>query len=139
MEEANPARQYDLKFAFRDNRFINNIVVPGPFEPHTNWSWQKDIAGKPVAVVMFGLWKEITFQRNDFYGARGGSGPLVYFREMAVGRSGKGFAVAPSDSTLTSTGTFVETLDEDPQFVDPRPIRIFGSRRTAIWSTPAHF
>jgi hypothetical protein len=119
MNEANPARQYGKKFAFHDNSFVNNIVVPGPFEPHTNWSWGKEVAGKPVAVIMFGFLKEITFQRNDFYGARGGPGPLVYFREMAVGRSGKGFAVAPSNSVLTSTRTFVETLEEDPQFIDP--------------------
>ena len=34
---------------FKDNQFINNIFLPGPYQAHINWGWQKHITGKPVA------------------------------------------------------------------------------------------
>ncbi len=66
MEEKNPPRQFTDKFAFEDNRFVNNILAPGTFQPHMKWAWQQMLAGKPVAVVAFGLLDKVSFRNNDF-------------------------------------------------------------------------
>jgi hypothetical protein len=80
MNEANPPRQFGEKFAFRDNVFINNIMVPGPYQFHTNFQWQQWITGKPIAVTVRGLMDEIHFQNNDLY-ADGGKGAMVYVKQ----------------------------------------------------------
>lgn len=116
MNEANPAQQFSLPFSFQDNRFVNNVFLPGPFQAHTNWSWAKQLGGKPVAAVMLGLLNEMAFERNDFYNAT--SPVLIFLREKA-GKFSHGLAVPPTDEALTSGGTFAGSLQVDPQFVDP--------------------
>jgi hypothetical protein len=67
MKQRNPSKMFSKKFEFDDNPFINNIFMPGPYRTHTNWAWQKHIAGKPIAMTAMGLLKTIEFANSNFY------------------------------------------------------------------------
>lgn len=117
--ETNPSKQYEEKFAFKDNLFLNNIVVPGRYEFRVNWAWQKMLTGKPVAVIMFGFLKEVSFRNNDFHAPGKGADDLIYVHAEKSGQHWIESVGPPSHFETVYPQTFVGNLQKDPLFVDP--------------------
>jgi hypothetical protein len=118
MNEANPPQQFGEKFAFGDNLFLNNILVPGRYQFHINWTWQKELTGKPVAVTVLGLLKEVRFQNNDFY-ADGDGGGLVYVRQDTGKTPAKLISWGDTQFDRKYPKTFKDNLQKNPLFVNP--------------------
>jgi hypothetical protein len=119
MNEANPPQQFGEKFAFRNNLFLNNVMVPGRYQFHVNWTWQKELTGKPVAVTALGLLKEVRFQNNDFY-ADADNGALVYVRQDTGKTPAKLISWGDTQFDKKYPKTFMENLQKDPLFVNPQ-------------------
>jgi hypothetical protein len=118
MNEANPPQQFGEKFAFRNNLFLNNIMVPGRYQFHINWTWQKELTGKPVAVTALGLLKEVRFQNNDFSdGANDGA--LVYVRQNTGKTPAKLISWGDTQFDRKYPKTFKDNLQKNPLFVNP--------------------
>ena len=118
MNEANPPRQYTERFAFEDNQFVNNILVPGPYQSHFKWKWQQTLTGKPVAVVALGLLGKFHFRNNDFYAADGGGIPAVYFHQMPPTKAQPEIVVPATQVSGELTRSFSNNLSRPPQFAN---------------------
>jgi hypothetical protein len=117
MEEKNPPRQFTEKFAFEDNRFLNNIIAPGPYQPQTTWKWQAIVAGKPVAVVMFGLLDRFSFRSNDFYASNNTEEARLYY-EARKGKGRKQLLIPASRADAELGKAFGMNRTDSPEFVD---------------------
>lgn len=118
MSEQNPPRQYSEKFAFEDNRFVNNIIAPGRYQSHFKWKWQQMLSGKPVAVVAFGLLGKFDFRNNDFYGTDDGGVPLIYFHQLPSTRTQPEIVVPASQVSGDLARSFSNNLSRAPRFAN---------------------
>jgi hypothetical protein len=118
MNEANPPRQFTDKFAFDDNRFVNNIIAPGLYQSHFKWTWQQMLTGKPVAVVAFGLLGKFLFKNNDFYAADNREGAMIYFHQIAGAKRGAELVIPAGDGEKALGKSFVNNLTQPPKFVN---------------------
>lgn len=117
MNEANPPEQFTTRFAFEDNRFVNNIIAPGTYQPHMNWAWQKMLAGKPIAVVALGLLDKVSFRNNAFYSGDDSREAHVYVGDLSGGK-GRGTVLAASRCDIEFRQTFTNNLERSPEFMD---------------------
>lgn len=118
MNEANPPRQFTDKFAFDDNRFVNNIIAPGPYRAHFKWKWQETLTGKPVAVVAFGLLGKFHFRNNDFHAADGRGEPVIYFHQLPSTKAQPEIVVPASRVPPDLAKSFTNNLAQPPGFVN---------------------
>jgi hypothetical protein len=116
--ETNPSKQYDEKFAFEDNLFVNNIMAPGRYQFHINWAWQKMLTGNPVAVTMMGFLQAVRFQNNDFYAAGENADQLIYVHADKSDRNWSAGLGSPSHFDTIYPRAFVRNSQKDPLFVD---------------------
>ncbi len=117
MTEENPPRQFTDKYAFEDNRFVNNIIAPDRYQPHFKWKWQQMLAGRPVAVVAFGLLGKFDFRNNDFC-ATDGREADIYFHQMPSTKAQPEIVVSTSRIAGDLTRSFANNLARPPAFVD---------------------
>ncbi|MGH7984557.1 MAG: right-handed parallel beta-helix repeat-containing protein [Candidatus Udaeobacter sp.] len=118
MNEANPPVQFSDKFAFEDNRFVNNIIAPGPYQAHFNWKWQQVLTGKPVAVVAFGLVGKIHFRNNDFYAADGRGEAEIYFHQLPSTKARPEIVASAARIPTDLAESFADNLTRSPDFVN---------------------
>ena len=119
MTAQNPPRQFTDKYAFEDNKFVNNIIAPDGYQSHFKWKWQQMLAGRPVAVVAFGLLGKFHFQNNDFY-ATGGREAEIYFHQMPSTKAQPEIVVPASKIAGDLTRSFANNLARPPGFVDAK-------------------
>lgn len=117
--ETNPSPQYAEKYAFADNLFLNNIIVPGRFEGHTKWEWHRLATGKPIALTMLGPINGVTFVRNNFYALNSETNALIFLRDNES-KGGSTYVFGDADFfNQKYPRLFKGNLQKDPGFVDP--------------------
>lgn len=118
MYETNPAQQYDQKFAFEDNLFLNNILSPGRYEAHNKWTWANALNGKPVALTMRGPMHGLRFVNNNFFAVEANRPALIDLKETAVHVGGE-LVTEPGTMNSSHSEMFARNLARDPRFANP--------------------
>lgn len=120
MYQTNPTEQYALPYQFADNIFLNNIISPGIFQNHVNWTWQQQITGLPVGLTMLGDQPDgLLFLNNDFYAQALQTPALVSL--ITSNSLGKSLYLVGDASVLetNSPQSFDLNLEIFPTFVNP--------------------
>ncbi|MBI3830932.1 MAG: right-handed parallel beta-helix repeat-containing protein [Planctomycetes bacterium] len=111
VENKKDSKVFEKKYAFADNRIVNNLFVSEAYVPHIDWAWKKRIAGKPVAWTIEGLLKEVRFSHNGLFS---GLGEQVVYLAAASGE----VLYTVAEIEKQHPATFTGNLQKDPHFTD---------------------
>ena len=114
LRHRNPSETFHKEFEFHDNVFKNNIMAGGPYRPHTTWTWQKRLAGKPVALTAMGLIEAVRFEGNAFHAEGAHADELIYVHDRTYPPAG-----SPAALERKYPKAFARNTQQTPEFVSP--------------------